>query len=178
MAGLVGQVQDPMLQKMISDVEAKIANDPEMKKSYDQIMVAGMQLLFNEKTHPEVDKYLDRIKGPEDVPPVISHGICKELSIIHNESKAQEPLRAIGPAGQSLMAMALQLVEKRNGIEITKPMLDECVLLLKDGILDLYKITPQVIEALKNRKSEGEAAPPAGPPTAQPPAPSPVPTGV
>lgn len=169
MPGMVSKVQDPILQKQIKDVEAKLT-DPEMRKSYDQIMVAGMRLLFDDKTHPMVDEYLEQIQRPEDVPKIMAHGIVKLLSVIQNESKQQEPLRAVGPAGTSLMAMALELMEKRNGIDVTREMLAQSVLLLKEGIFDLYKITPQVLEQLQKRGQAGAApqGPPQSPPTPQP----------
>lgn len=161
--GMVEKVQDPLLKRVVTQVEAQL-KDPAMKKSYDQIVVAGMSLMYSDSTHPEMEQYLGLIKGPQDVPKYVAHGIVKVLSIVQNESKQPEPLRAVGPAGITLMAQALEFVEQRNKIPVDKAMVDETTMLIKEGILALYKITPEVLAQLQQRGQQGGPPPPGGPP--------------
>ncbi len=171
MASLMKSVQDPLLKQVIRQVEFSLK--PELQESYNQILAAGMTLMYSEDTFPEMDKYLDEIKGPEDVPKIISHGILKLLSVVQNESKQQEPLKAAGPACITLMAQALEFVEKKLNIQVDKQMVDETTTLIKEGIFSLYKITPDVLKQLQQGAAKGQTSPSTGAPP--PPAETPQP---
>ncbi len=162
--GLMQAVQDPILKQIVKNVERTIPAD--FKESYAQIVAAGMTVMFSESTHSEMDQYLDQIKGPQDVPNVIAHGIVKLIATVQNQSKKQEPLKAIGPASITLMAEALEFMETRNGIDVDKKMVDETTMLIKEGLFSLYKITPEVMQQLQ---AQGQK-PPSSPaqPNAQP----------
>lgn len=170
MGGMIESVQDPMLKQLVQQTEAKIT--PDLKRNYDAIVVSGMKLMFSEGTHQEMVSYLENIKNPEDVPKLVAHGIVKVLSIIQNQSQQAEPFPAAGPACLTLMAQALEYVENTTPIEVSKEMIDETVTMIKEGIFSLYKITPEVLTALQNRKKDAQpGAPPTAP--AQPPQPAP-----
>lgn len=171
MAGILNAVKDPLLKRMVVHIESRLT--PDLRKNYDAIVVSGMKLMFSDTTHQYMTEYLDLIKGPQDVPKMVAHGIVKLLSIIQNQSKRAEPFPAAGPACMSLATMALEFVEKRNKINVDNRMIDDTMTLIKEGIFALYKITPEVLEGLK-KKPNGAAAPaqPTAtdtPPTAQPP---------
>lgn len=167
MAGLLSSVKDPLLRRLVTRMEGALK--PEMRRNYDAIVVAGMKLMFSEGTHHFMDEYLENIKSPEDVPRIIAHGIVKLLSIIQNQSKKQEPFPSAGPACISLMAMALEFVEKRNKIDIDNRIIDETSMLIKEGIFALYKITPEAMQAIQNQKAKQPGEQAQEPLAAQPP---------
>lgn len=175
MGGMIESVQDPMLKRLVQGVEAKL--NPDMKRNYEAIVVSGMKLMFSPGTHQEMVEYLKNIQSPEDVPKIVSHGIVKVLSIIQNQSQQDGPLPAAGPACLTLMAMAMEFVEKQNQIDVSKEMVDETVTMIKEGIFHLYKITPEVLDALKNRKKDAVPGAEGVPPAQSPQQPA-VPAGV
>lgn len=170
MGGMIESVQDPLLKRIVQGVEAKLT--PDMKRNYDAIVVSGMKLMFSEGTFPEMERYLQNIRGPEDVPKIVAHGIVKMLSIIQNQSQQAEPFPAAGPACLTLMAQAMEYIEQKAQIDVSKEMVDDTITLIKEGIFSLYKITPEVIAALQNRKQDTQPGaaptPPANPPQSTP----------
>lgn len=170
MAGMVQQVQDPLLKQTIQKIESS-KMDPAMRKSYDQIAAAGMKVMWSdgEVFQRERDQALSQINGPEDVPKVISHVAVKIMAIVQNESKQQDILLGAGPATILFMCHALEFVEAAKKIQVTEDMLAETTSLTKEGLMDLYKITPDVLQKIaqgndKAGKPQEAPAQPATPP--------------
>jgi len=163
MAGMVQQVQDPLLKKTIQQIESS-KMDPAMRKSYDQIVAAGMKVMWSdgEVFQRERDQALAQINGPEDVPRVIAHVAVKVMAIVQNESKQKDILLAAGPATILFMCHALEFVEAAKKIQVTEDMLAETASLTKEGLMDLYKITPDVLQKIAQGNGK-----PGQPPQAQ-----------
>lgn len=154
--GMIAQVQDPMLRQVISRVEATLK--PEYRKNYEQIVTAGMKLIWSQQFDQERESYLDRINGIEDVPPLVAHGVVKVFSIIQNESNTGQMQPAAVPASITLMAQVLEYIEKKMRLRMTEDVIAKTTALVKDGIFSLYKITPDVIEQVR-QKGGGQPAP-------------------
>lgn len=152
MAGLINQtVKDPMLRAIAQRVESTIK--PEMKKEYQACIVAGMKLMWSPKTHQMMLDYLKLIKTPEDIPKIIGHGIVKMASIIVNKSGRQDMMPGIAPASIVLMTHALEFVEKKLGMDITKEIADATTKAVSQGIFEMYKITPEQIDQAVQKRS-------------------------
>lgn len=162
MAGLINQtVKDPMLRAIAQRVESTVK--PEMKKEYEACLVAGMKLMWSPKTNQMMVEYLQLIKAPQDIPKIIGHGIVKMASIIVNKSGRQDMIPGIAPASVVLMTHALEFVEKRLGMDITKEIADETTKLVSQGIFEMYKISPEQIDQVIQKRSGKPDAAPAAP---------------
>jgi hypothetical protein len=167
--GLIGkaQVNDPMLRQVVSRVEATLK--PEYRQNYEQIVTAGMKLMWSQQFDQQREGYLDRIQSESDVPKLVAHGIVKVFSIIQNESNMKDMMPAAVPACLTLMAQILEYVEKKKRMPMTSDLIAQTTSLVKDGIFALYKITPDVIEQVR-QKTGGQAAPAQAPAPSGPPA--------
>lgn len=171
MGGMVGHVQDPLLKRTIRDMESSNM-DPAMRKSYDQMAAAGLKLMWSdgEIFRKERDEALSHINGPEDVPRVIAHVAIKVVALVQNESRQKDILPAVGPAAILFMCNALELVEAAKGIQVNEQMLSETTHLVKEGLLDLYKITPGLLQQLAQQQGKPGKAPDQPAPSPAPPA--------
>lgn len=145
--------------------------DPAMRKSYDQIATAGMKLMWSDgkEFQAERDSAMQQITSEQDIPRVIAHVVVKIISIIQEQSKQKEILLGIGPASTLFMCHALEFVEVAKKMSVTPEMLAETQHLVKEGLMDLYKITPAMLQQLADQQAK--SAPPA-PSSAQPSTPS------
>lgn len=167
MPGMIEKVRDPLLRQTVANVERTL--NPSTRGSYDSTVAAGMTLMWGQKFDQERENFLQLIKGPEDIPRIVAKGIVKVISIIQNEIKnAKEPIAAAVPAAIVLMCQILEYIEKKMRMQVTPQLVDRCTHLVNQGIFSLYNITPEVVEAIKNRK-QGAA------PQPQPPAPAAAP---
>src|SRR5574340_720720 len=171
MAGMVTRVQDPLLRQVIQSVEKTLA--PDMQQNYQATVVAGMKLIWSAQFDAERERFLSLIKGPQDVPKIVSKGIVKVISLIQNELKTSEPIPTAVPAAITLMAQVLEYLEKKLRINIQTNIVDITTHLIKEGIFALFNITPEVLQSLANRKG-GQAPPQGQPPDAAQPAAQPA----
>jgi hypothetical protein len=130
-------VNDPLLKQTLAKVEASVPE--KYQKGYNQIMAAGLQAMFSEKTFPLMEDYLKDIKSQTDIPNLVAHGIIKLLSILFNESKGQMQLEASGAAAIALMTHALDYVEQVIKIEVTKEILAQTTELVRHGLMVFLK---------------------------------------
>lgn len=144
MNGMIDQKQSVDLEKMAKDVEAKVP--PQYQREFMALMVAGMKVCWSASTHHLMTKSLAGIKGPQDVPQVVSQGIVKLMRLVLKESKQQKPMPMMPTAALVLMFQALQYVEKRMGIPISKAIIDQTAQLVTKGAFQLYGINQQNIQ--------------------------------
>jgi hypothetical protein len=109
----------------------------------------------------ERESYLARIQSESDIPQLVAHGIVKLFSIVQNESKMKDMMPAAVPACLTLMAQVLEYLEKKLRLQLSDDVIAKTTSMIKDGIFALYKITPEMIEQV--RQKGGQAAPPAAP---------------
>lgn len=160
---LLNTIQDPMLQKVQQAQQQAVPK--ENQKDYANAMAAGLKLMFNEATFPEVVKAVSSIKSPEQIPQVVAHGIVKAMSILFNESKGHFPIKVYGPVALSLMAHALEYVETKKKAPIDKEVLANTASLVNQGMVrlvqqymklsdqDMQQILSGTHPALPNRKA-------------------------
>ncbi len=165
---------------LIDQAEAKIKTSvkPEYQRDIMAIVVAGRQLMFSQQTHGQVDQYLNLIKGPQDVPMIVAHGILKSISIIAKESRGKMSRPASIAAALLLMCAALRFLQNTRGITIDKGTIDATTIAITRGLFKLYNLTPQrVQQAVAQLKGGKSASAGPAPGAAPPPGPTPPPQG-
>ena len=155
------------------------------QKGFQQIVAAGIQLMFSDTTFKETAQYIRTIKDPAQIPMTVAHGIVKAISVIHRESQGKMPIEPAGLAANILMTRALDYIETVMKIPITKDILDQTIDLVSKGIIELLGqlsgLSPQDMADIKAGKGKevmaraqaNEAAqgqPPAGVNPGMPPA--------
>jgi len=166
MGGMIDSIQDPLLKRTVQQLDAS-KMDPAMRKSYDQIAAAGMRLMWSDgkEFQAERDSAMEQIQIEQDIPRVIAHVVIKIISIVQEQSRQKDILQGVGPAATLFMCHSLEYVEVAKKMQITPEILAETQHLVKEGLMDLYKITPEILQQLAEQNAKG--AKPAAP-SAQP----------
>lgn len=122
--------KDPLLDAMVDQMEAALPAS--QKRAYQQIVVAGMKVMFSKETSYLLDKVLEQ---GDNLPQSIVKGVLNLLATIYKQSGGKMSVGMAIPAGITLLCYALDYAKKSRGIQITKPMLAEMIkLLTKDGL--------------------------------------------
>jgi hypothetical protein len=168
---LTRAVKDPLLVQAQRDAEASVP--AQYKRGYNATMAAGLKLMFSEQTFPDMKKYVSTIKGPQDIPKVIAHGIVKLMSILFNETKGKVPLETSISAAIVLMTHALQYLEDVMKMQIDEATLAETTRLTNQGMLLLLKQASNLSDDQFQQIMAGKGKALAAQLRSQPPAPSP-----
>lgn len=132
MPGLINTVDAPLLKQVMQKAEASLPS--KYRRGYDAIMAAGMKAMFDGATFKYTEEYLRRIKGPQDVPAIVSHGIVKLISLIWNSTHGKMPIEPSGTAAIVLMCHALDYVEQEMRLPISADVIAETTHLLSQGL--------------------------------------------
>lgn len=152
-------LKNPILNQIETEVEATLK--PEQQRMYQGIMVAGMKLAFDPKTHP---KLLEGLKSSPDMGKNISLVCVGIISMIFDQTKpdVNEFLPAAVPAVINLMCQIMEFAEGAGLVEVTPELTAAASsaavkgLFKKAGIDD--NMVKQAIEQGK-QKQPGAAAP-------------------
>lgn len=131
-----GQLQDPILQQIEQGVEQAVP--PDMKQGYNNIVNAGMAVMFSKGTSAMMD---DQLQASPDIVANVSDGISKLMVMLYNESKGQMQIEAVGLAAVTLMAQALDYWEKSGGGQVTEEIVNEATKQTMTKTLEKFGIT-------------------------------------
>lgn len=152
---------NPLLTKIEQGIEAKIK--PENKQAYTRIVIAGMKVMFDEKTHQMMS---DQLKSSNDIVKNVAEGIAGLMMLLYKESKEKMPMVAAIPASIVLMAKALDFAEKTMSVQITPDMLAKVTQATSEAVLLKFGITPEMVQDAVNKHQSGQGA--SMPPPAKP----------
>lgn len=146
---------DPILDKVKQGVESQLP--PELKAGFEQIVKAGMKLLYADTTHPAVQKVYDKVAQGGFQPTEIATKMVNFLGILALASRGKIAFQAAYPAAVVLLCYVLDDLEKTRGLKVTEPL-----------VKDIGKQMAQII--LNGLKGQGgaPAQPPTPPTTPQP----------
>jgi hypothetical protein len=174
MSGLSETIQDPVLDKIVTGIEQQL--DPKMKIGYQQIVTAGMKVLFSDQTHQMVLQRLQKASGANGIPQAAVAGTIQLLGVLIKSAGKNFPYPAAIPAMTTLLCYVLSFAEQATGFKATPDLVAQAVRSLVQGILKTFKISPQQLAqgAEYNRTKKTGAAPaaPAGAASVAPPAPT------
>lgn len=146
MAGLLNskasqKMSDPLLKKVEAGVESKV--QPQMKKEYLKIIVAGMRVMFDQKTSGQMTKMLTE---GQDLSGNVAKGIAILIGIIYEQSGKKMSIPAGCVASISLMAQALDFASKTMGVQITPDLVADCTQKTTRAVMAKFGIGQQQID--------------------------------
>jgi hypothetical protein len=150
------QRENPLLTKIAQDAEAKVP--PKLKEQFLSIMVAGGKLMWSQELASERQAFDQALQQHGNVPEVVAHAVLKVSSIIQNESKAKEPLEAMGLAAQVFMAHTLQYVEAKHKMPVSKEVIGETAQLVGVNLLKMFGVTEQQVKDLFQKQGQVQSA--------------------
>jgi hypothetical protein len=135
-------------------IEAKLALPGPLKEQLDKIVVAGLKIMFDEKTHQLMLTELDK---PGPIEQRLAEGITGLVALLFEQSQRSIPPQLLIPAGLMLLAYAVQFLEK-SGEEVTPKQFAAALKLMIEAILRMGQVDP---DKLKAHLSKGTTAAPA-----------------
>lgn len=90
-------------------VKENINMPPKLQNAYDRVVLAGMKIMFSEKTNQVVMK---QMQGPGPVSERLGMGIAGLMATLFKESNKTIPPAVIIPAGVYLLAQAADFLKK------------------------------------------------------------------
>ena len=115
MAGIIEQNMAPAQGQAISPeaIKENTKMPPELQNAYERVVLAGMKIMFSEKTNQLVMK---QMQGEGPVSERLGIGIAGLLATLFKESNKTMPPAVIIPAGVYLLAQAADFL-KQSQIE-------------------------------------------------------------
>ena len=136
----------PANNALISQAEKKVESEvpADMKDAYSRIVVAGMTLAMN--GGPK--SLLASLKQSKNPMNDVVKGAIGILGIARKQSSGQMPVRAMIPAGMTLVLHGLDFAEKVGVMKVGKEEIAQAAQLYADTILPLMGATKQKLAAL------------------------------
>ncbi|HXE49563.1 MAG TPA: hypothetical protein VN663_14385 [Ramlibacter sp.] len=134
-------LSDPILQQVEQGIEEKVP--PDLKKDYDSIVLAGMDVMFNPKTSDLIEQQLD---AQGDIVDNVADGISKLMMIIYNESQGRMSIPAAGLACVTLMCQALDYWEKTRDGQVTDDLVAQATKATVMKTLQRFGISQQQVD--------------------------------
>lgn len=148
----MNEKENEILKRVEQGISEKVT--PANRDTYDKTVLAGMKILFNEKTHPN----LELIKNPQsrtDPVNTISAGIAGLMWILYMMSKKTMPMEVLVLSGVTLMARFMDFAERGLGIQITNELVAATTKKLAENLFKKLGITPdQLNEAIAKGHKE------------------------
>lgn len=141
MAGLVSTQQaEGRLQQIEKMVEQKVP--PDKKDQFNRIVLAGMRVMFDKRTHKMVLQELE-----EDPINGAGEGVAKLLGLLVKQSKGRFPVELMMPAGAWLLCEALTYIQ-RTGTNVTDQDISQATQTLANGVLNVIGLDERKLKAL------------------------------
>jgi hypothetical protein len=136
-----GQITDPILQKIVAGVHAKIP--PNLQTAYMQVLIAGKKVMFSPQTSQLM---MQRLKAPGSLIHNVASGIADLMTVIYKESNRQMSLPAGMLAAIELMCEALDVAEQTTGVQMTPTIAAACAHATSMAVLQKFGIGPAAIQ--------------------------------
>ena len=162
-----GSANAPVYKQIIDGIESKLP--PELRKPYQQIVVAGMKFLFDDTTHNMMVQRLDAAQQGGKVPGEIVKGTVDVIKVLYQESHGKLNPAAAFPASATLMYHIFEYAEhKQPGVQFDNDILAGAAQSLMKQMAETFHVTPeQLQQGIEQNQQQGGAAP-ATPPAAEP----------
>jgi hypothetical protein len=139
------KAKNPLLEQVIQAITAKVA--PDQQKAFNRIVVAGMKLMYADKTEAMLRKQMDSAE-----PPIAAgQGAAKLVGLLLAKSKGTAPFKAMIPAGVVLTCEALDFMEKAGKAQLTPDLVSEAVQEFGSAVLQVIGVTPEKLDQMMAR---------------------------
>lgn len=125
------------------NVQAKMHLTPRQAMLMQKIVLAGMKVMFDAKTHHLL---LDQIKGPGTISQKIGQGVAGLMALLMQESKNSLPGELLIPAGMVLCCKAAEFL-RGSGQNVSDADLAEAMNVMITAILHTTGTDPDKLAA-------------------------------
>jgi hypothetical protein len=142
-------LNNPLLAEAAAKIEGNIADD-QVKLDYQKIVVAGLHIAL--ARGPQ--SFVAKLGASRDPIGDCARGAVALVLIMRRESRGVMPIKAMVPAGITLMLHGLDFIDRAKIAQIAEPELDKATTLFTNELFHKLGITTQMIERLGGRVHE------------------------
>lgn len=139
-------------------LRAKMETPGPMADQLDKIVLAGMKVMFDPKTHNKMAEVLD---SPAPVPEKLGQGVAGLMGLLMEQSQRSLPPQLLIPAGMVLMAHAADFM-KKSGEPVSKEDFGAGVENFVDTMLSQAGMDPAKVASFAERGAGKPEAPQEG----------------
>jgi hypothetical protein len=145
----------------IDSIKAKIDIPPEFKSKYDAIVLSGMRIMFDKRSHKEM--FLSQLDKPGPMAKKIGDGIVALMYMLWQQSNQTLPPQLIVPTTFCLTLEAFDFLQKSGEPEATKEVLGEAVDISTSTIMQKFGVDEAQLEQVaQQQRGAVQQAPDAG----------------
>ena len=150
------------------DVQKQMKIPPELQRSYDRLVLAGMKLMFGEDSHQIMLEQLQK-QGP--IAQKLGDGISAMLVMMFKESNGNMPPQVLIPAGVTLLLQAADFIKRSGMAEISNVDIGNAMEIMVGTLFKTFGVDQQKMVQLAGNYSQDAAKQAAPQPAQQPAAP-------
>lgn len=153
---MAGMIQQQMAQGGMSPqgIRSRLNIPANLKNAYDRIILAGMKVMFDPKTH---DLMLKSLNGPGPIDQKLGKGVADLMGILFEQSNKTMPPQLIIPAGIELLAHAVDFLRK-SGQDVTDEQFGSAVQLMMQTLLSGAGVNMDKLAEFADKGQAGAAA--------------------
>lgn len=139
---------NPILAKIEQEIESKVPQ--ESKKRFNAVVLAGEKIMFDEKTH----KNMELVKSPEsrkDPVNTIAKGVAGLMWLMFQQSKQTIPYDVLIMSAIVLMCKAIDFAERGLGIQFDNKMIADTTKAMGELMFKRLGITPEQLQEAINK---------------------------
>lgn len=145
-------------------VNANIKVSPEMQDAYDRVVLAGMKVMFDKKTHEMAMKGLE---GEGPISDRLGTAITALIALLMKQSNGTLPPAVMIPAGTNLLMQAADFL-RETGQDISDEDIGEAMSVMIESMMDMVGMSSEKLMKLvgdydqsKVQQAQGGGAAPA-----------------
>lgn len=132
----------------LNAIQQEIKVPQQFQKAYHQVVVAGMRLMFDPKTHGIM---IRELSGPGDMATKLARGIVGLMVLLINKSGGKMPGQIVMPAAIDLLSQAAEFVEQTTPGAITNDIIARAMNGTIMGILQKMGADPSKLKPMLDK---------------------------
>lgn len=133
-------LKNPLLQQVEEKLESGLT--PENHQNYLKIVVAGLHIALDKGA----DGFMARLAQSKDPIADCARGAVALVLIMRKDAKGVMPLKAMIPAGMTLMLRGLDFIDRAKIGKIAEPELDRATTIFTNFLFAKLRITPAMLQ--------------------------------
>jgi hypothetical protein len=139
-----GGMTNQMLIDIQRNIESKVS--PENKQRYNKTVLAAETLMFDPKTHQN----MELVKNPdsqENLVETVSKGVSGLMWLLYQQSKKSLPAEVLVFAGTTTICKVLDFAERGLKLPVTPEIISQTTKRTTDKLFEQMGITPEQLKA-------------------------------
>ena len=118
--------------------------DPKSQEHYEQVVLAGMEIIYADETHPQILTMLQQ--GADAPAQILAQAASLIVTQIDEQAGGQVPENVILPAASEILFYLVELAVSAGLFEVNEQVIAEAQQLLAMQLAQHYGVPPEVVE--------------------------------